>query len=164
MRTRRAFKLRTDCGEIVLGGSGATGISSERLVERGKLRRVASRMPPALMFKAVANSRNSFPSWSTPRTNTGIDKGRRWCFRRSDPDLLIQRFPCHLRAYQGPNTEIGAFHVENMDNNFGSSYLQQKNGSLQGEMAGHQSRKCGNLLRLARKLLAPIIDLTHVFS
>ena len=55
---------------MVLGGNGATGISSERLVERGKLRLVASKMPPALMLRAVANSRN-VTSQNYSLTNSG---------------------------------------------------------------------------------------------
>jgi hypothetical protein len=148
----------------VLGGNGATGISSERLVERGKLRLVASKMPPALMLRAVANSRKSFPSWSTPRTKMGIDKGRRWCFRRSDADLVIVRFPVRLGAHHVPNTKKPATQVEIYDKNFELSYLRINVKLVYNKISAHLISKCGNLLRLSRKLLAPIIDFILLFS
>jgi hypothetical protein len=83
IRTNLAFKLRTDWLENASAGRGATGISRERPADFGRLRRVASSIPPALILRAVANSRNSFPFSSTPLTKTGIESGSRWCFLRS---------------------------------------------------------------------------------
>jgi hypothetical protein len=62
---------------------GATGISSKTCAESGKERRTATSAPPAEMFKAVANSNNSFPSSSRLRTKMGIASGRRGHFRFS---------------------------------------------------------------------------------
>jgi hypothetical protein len=62
---------------------GALGISSVTCAESGKERRTATRAPPAETFRAVANSRNSFPFSSRLRTNTGIANGRRVHLRRS---------------------------------------------------------------------------------
>ncbi len=89
VRTRRALRVRMEWVREVVGGKGATGISSSKLADLGKLLRVASRIPPALIFSAVANSRKSRPSSSTPRTNTGIDNGRRGCLRRSRSDFAM---------------------------------------------------------------------------
>src|SRR5581483_4697839 len=96
-RTRRALRVRMECAKLEAGGRGATGISRARLADLGRLRRVARRMPPALIFKAVANSRKSRPSCSTPRTNTGMDRGRRGYLRRSGPvfAMTVPRFLAH---------------------------------------------------------------------
>ena len=67
-------------GEVA---AGALGISSKTCEESRKERRTAIRAPPAETFQAVANSRNSLPSWSRLRTNTGIASGRRAHLRRS---------------------------------------------------------------------------------
>ena len=62
MRTMRARKVRAAPGRPEVEASGALGISSEMLEEGVKERRTATSAPPALMFSAVENSRNSFPS------------------------------------------------------------------------------------------------------
>jgi len=82
-RNRRARKRRTALGSARVLGNGAEGISSAIVVNRGSSRRVASKAPPPLTFRAVANSRNSFPSESLPRTNTGIARGMRSFVLRS---------------------------------------------------------------------------------
>ena len=99
IRTNFALRLRTDWFEKASAGRGATGISNESPDDLGRLRRVASRIPPALMFNAVANSRNSFPVSSTPLTKTGMDSGNRWCFLRSAAFLaavdILPASPAH---------------------------------------------------------------------
>lgn len=99
-RTRRALRVRTECEKSVDWGMGATGISSDKVADFGKFRLVASKIPPALIFRAVANSRKSFPWSSVPRTNTGIDSGRRGCTLRSESVLAmtLQCFYGILRA------------------------------------------------------------------
>ncbi len=62
MRTMRARSVRADLGKPTVEAKGALGISSEMLADGFKERRTATRAPPALMFSAVENSRNSFPS------------------------------------------------------------------------------------------------------
>ena len=105
----RARKVRADRGKPTVEARGALGISREMLEEGFKERRTATRAPPALMFNAVENSRNSFPSWFFPRTKTGIAKGKRCHFRRSLPAFrpanrapFCQRFLGHT-APQVPN-------------------------------------------------------------
>jgi hypothetical protein len=63
--------------------TGALGISSWISATPGRFRRTATSMPPALTFKAVANSRNSFPFSSRLRTKTGMARGNLAHFRRS---------------------------------------------------------------------------------
>jgi hypothetical protein len=54
----------------------------------------------------------------------GIDKGRRWCFRRSDADLVIaRRLPMRLGAHHVPNTKKPAANLEIDDNDFELSHL-----------------------------------------
>ena len=72
------------------------------------VRRIATSIPPALTFKAVANSRNSLPLPSRLRTKTGIASGNRAHFRRSFPALapFMQTFPsqlapCHQEHLRG---------------------------------------------------------------
>jgi len=62
MRTMRARRVRADFGKPTVDASGALGISKEMLAEGFNERRTATSAPPALMFRAVENSRNSFPS------------------------------------------------------------------------------------------------------
>jgi hypothetical protein len=62
MRTIRARNVREDFGNPTVEASGALGISREMLAEGFSERRTATSAPPALMFSAVENSRNSFPS------------------------------------------------------------------------------------------------------
>lgn len=64
-------------------GNGAEGISRRMSGETGRLRRMASKAPTALMLSAVVNSRNSFPRASFPRTNMGTASGRRSQLRLS---------------------------------------------------------------------------------
>jgi hypothetical protein len=58
----RARKVREDFGNPTVEAKGALGISKETLAEGFNERRTATSAPPALMFSAVENSRNSFPS------------------------------------------------------------------------------------------------------
>lgn len=99
IRTNLALRLRTDWLENASAGRGATGISNERPADFGKLRRVARSIPPALILRAVANSRNSFPFSSTPLTKTGMDSGSRWCLLRSAAFLaavdIVPASPAH---------------------------------------------------------------------
>ena len=67
--------------------TGALGISSRICAIAGRARRIATSIPPALTFKAVANSRNSLPLPSRLRTKTGIASGNLAHFRRSLPAL-----------------------------------------------------------------------------
>src|SRR5271169_2610179 len=75
----------------------------------GSIRRIATSIPPALTFKAVANSRNSLPLLSRLRTKTGIARGNRAHLRRSFPALapFMQTFPSlsppPTGAHEGPN-------------------------------------------------------------
>ncbi len=82
-RTARARKVRAARGSPVAAARGALGISSTTCAALGKERRTATKAPPALTFKAVANSRNSLPFSSLLRTKTGIANGSRVHFRRS---------------------------------------------------------------------------------
>jgi hypothetical protein len=66
---------------------GALGISSKTCADSGKQRRTATNAPPAETFKAVANSKDSFPSSSRLRTKMGIASGRRGHFRFSASGL-----------------------------------------------------------------------------
>ena len=54
----------------------------------------------------------------------GIDKGRRWCLRRSDADLVIGRIPVRLGAHHMPNAKKPATRVDINDKNFELSYLR----------------------------------------
>src|SRR5207237_7141817 len=83
MRTDRVRTVREALGRPAAVARGALGISSETCAESGKERRTATSAPPAETFRAVANSRNSFPFSSRLRTNTGIANGRRVHLRRS---------------------------------------------------------------------------------
>jgi hypothetical protein len=88
---------------------GALGISSWSCAIAGKTRRIATNIPPALTFSAVANSRNSFPLLSRLRTKTGIANGSRVHFRRSvsRPAPFMQSSPLFAKqapeAHHGPN-------------------------------------------------------------
>jgi len=55
----------------------------------GKARRTATSIPPALTFRAVANSRNSFPWPSRLWTKTGMASGNLVHFRRSPTGLVM---------------------------------------------------------------------------
>ena len=65
--------------------SGALGISSETCAAGFRERCTAINAPPAEMFRALANSRNSLPAWSWLRTKTGMASGKRGHSRRSIP-------------------------------------------------------------------------------
>ncbi len=75
MWTTRACRRRTERGIWAESERGELGISRETPAESGRARDTASRTPPALRFRAVANSRNSLPLSSRARTNTGIARG-----------------------------------------------------------------------------------------
>jgi hypothetical protein len=89
---RRFLETR---GSKVIAPTGALGISNSTWVAPGSNLRTATSIPPALTFKAVANSRNSLPLSSWLRTKTGMAKGNLAHFRRSAPILgvLIQSSP-----------------------------------------------------------------------
>jgi hypothetical protein len=100
VRKALARKLRATFGSAAKAAKGALGISSETCVEDGRERRTARSMPPAEMFRAVANSRNSLscPTW--PLTKTGIANGKRDHLRRSvagelglthTPSVVVER-------------------------------------------------------------------------
>jgi len=80
--------LRESTAEDATEASGALGISSETVEESGGERRTAINAPPAEIFKAEANSRNSWPFSSWLRTKTGIAIGNRDHVRRSISDFL----------------------------------------------------------------------------
>ena len=92
-----------------MAAKGALGISRMTCAVGGKDRRTATRAPPALTFRAVANSRNSLPFSSRLRTNTGMARGNRVHLRRSVSGLRrIKRSPNNrfctgLLASIGPN-------------------------------------------------------------
>jgi hypothetical protein len=92
-----------------MAAKGALGISRMTCAVGGKDRRTATNAPPALTFRAVANSRNSLPFSSRLRTNTGIARGNRVHLRRSVSGLRrIKRSPNNrfctgLLASIGPN-------------------------------------------------------------
>ena len=79
----RARRVRAARGRRALGAKGALGISSVICVDGGSVRRTATRAPPAPMFSAVANSRNSLPFSLRLRTKTGMASGSRVHLRRS---------------------------------------------------------------------------------
>lgn len=93
-RVVRARKVRAALGRLAVAARGALGISSKTCAAFGNERRTATRAPPALMLRAVANSRNSFPLSSRLRTKTGIARGSRVHFRRSFSGLRrIKGYP-----------------------------------------------------------------------
>src|SRR5207253_5874186 len=61
---------------------------SETCADNARARLTATSIPPALILRAVANSRNSLPFSSRLRTKTGIAKGSRLHFRLSVSGLL----------------------------------------------------------------------------
>ena len=83
MRRALARRSREARGSSATADTGALGISSWMTASAGRTLRTATSMPPALTFRAVANSRDSLPSLSRLRTNTGMAKGRRDHLRRS---------------------------------------------------------------------------------
>ena len=103
-RVARARNVRAARGRLAVAASGALGISSKTCAAFGNERRTATRAPPALMLRAVANSRNSFPLSSRLRTKTGIARGSRVHFRRSFSGLRrIKGYPdtCDLHRLGG---------------------------------------------------------------
>ena len=91
--------MREALGSAAAVANGALGISSETCAESGKERRTATSAPPAETFRAVANSRNSFPFSSRLRTNTGIARGRRVQRRRSISGFLRFNPAPWIRTY-----------------------------------------------------------------
>ena len=90
-----AMLVNTDFQERKCAATGALGISSRIWATAGKTRRTATSMPPALTFRAVANSRNSFPFSSRLRTKTGMASGSLDHLRRSPAGrtAFMQTFP-----------------------------------------------------------------------
>jgi hypothetical protein len=83
MWTTRPRSWRAAAGRLGRLSKGVLGISRERLEARTRLRPTATKAPPELTFRAVANSRNSFPRSSWPRMKTGTANGNRSEARRS---------------------------------------------------------------------------------
>jgi hypothetical protein len=83
VRSALARSVREALGNKANAATGALGISSRIWAIAGRTRRIATNIPPALTFRAVANSRNSLPFPSGLRTNTGIANGNLAHFRRS---------------------------------------------------------------------------------
>jgi hypothetical protein len=83
VRSALARKVREALGNKATAATGALGISSRIWATAGRVRRIATNIPPALTFRAVANSRNSLPFPSRLRTKTGIASGNLAHFRRS---------------------------------------------------------------------------------
>jgi len=112
-RRARARNVRVALGRLAAAANGALGISSRTRAVRGRARRTATRAPPALMLRAVANSRKSLPFSSLLRTKTGIARGSRVHFLRSFSNLRraksmplkAENYPC-LMAHIGPNERI----------------------------------------------------------
>lgn len=75
-----------------------------------------------------------------------------------------RRVPVRLGAHHVPNTKKPVTNLEIGDKNFGLSYLRMKVKPVYNKIWGRIISKCGNLLRLSRKLLAPIIDFILLFS
>src|SRR4029077_2691547 len=88
MRNILARMLREARGSPANVARGALGISSETCADNARARLTATSIPPALILRAVANSRNSLPFSSRLRTKTGIAKGSRLHFRLSVSGLL----------------------------------------------------------------------------
>ena len=93
--TRTSFARKfCFCDASFDSGIGVHGISSMIREPGGRCRWIASKAPPTLMSRAVANSMNCLPFGSIPRTNTGIAKGSLSQRRRSLPLLVgFIRFP-----------------------------------------------------------------------
>jgi hypothetical protein len=70
--------------------------------------------------------------------------------------LIIARFPVRLGAHHVPNAKKPATSVEIDDNNCELSYLRINGWLVYNKISAHLISKCGNLLRLSRKLLAPM--------
>lgn len=69
-----------------------------------------------------------------------------------------------LGAHNVPNTKKAAANLEIDDNDFELSHLHTNVMIVYNKISGHLIGKCGNLLRLTRKLLAPKIDFILLFS
>src|SRR5439155_17049557 len=88
---------------------GEAGISSASRANRGKERPTATSAPPALTFKAVANSKISLPAWSRARMKMGTARGNRSQRRRSfsafwlDTRLPRRTTDVDVLAPTGPN-------------------------------------------------------------
>jgi hypothetical protein len=78
--------------------------------------------------------------------------------------LVIARFPMRLGAHHVPNTKKPAADLEIYDKDFELSHLHTNVMIVCNRISGHLISQCGNLLRLTRKLLAPKIDFTLLFS
>src|SRR5713101_1794706 len=83
MRSILARMLREARGSPANVARGALGISRETCADNARARLTATSIPPALILRAVANSRNSLPLSSRLRTKTGIARGSRLHFRLS---------------------------------------------------------------------------------
>ena len=77
-------------GNFAVAAKGALGISSRMRADDARERRTANSAPEALMFRAVANSRNSLPFSSRLRTKTGMASGSRGHCRRSVIEVVLR--------------------------------------------------------------------------
>jgi hypothetical protein len=123
---------------------GVLGISSETCEESRNERFTATSAPPAEIFQAVANSRNSLPESSRLRTNTGMASGRRSHFRRSALGFLrLKHFPHHgvgpVKAAPG-----GPKYRENTGHAFQACPSRQRPALRKDEPCQNHGRRCGN--------------------
>jgi hypothetical protein len=123
VRSVLAFKVRAARGNRAIAATGALGISNRICATAGRVRRIATSIPPALTFNEVANSRNSLPFPSRLRTKTGIANGNRAHFRRSLRDLapFMQTSPL-APLPETPNCTSGAISYQK------TQYLSVKTG------------------------------------
>lgn len=70
----------------------------------------------------------------------GIDKGRRWCFLRSDADLVIARLPVRLGAHHVPNAKKPEASPQIDDNVFKLSRLHKNGTVVYNKISGHLIR------------------------
>src|ERR1700680_1150688 len=142
--------LRESTVDAATDASGALGISSETVEESGGERRTAINAPPAEMFKADANSRNSWPLSSLLRTKTGIAIGKRDQVRRSVSDFLRFTGP----RGNGLNTFLAQVLGQTKPKN-GASGTKVCPGGILSVPASQRSGKCGfSILNIGEKLKA----------
>jgi hypothetical protein len=101
-RKTRARKARAAFGKEFITIKGALGISNETRVDDGIERRIASNIPPAETFRAVANSSSSLSALLPLLTKTGMAKGNRGQRLRSARGVLA----LNARSFYSFNSEI----------------------------------------------------------
>jgi len=138
VRRALARNVREARGSDANAATGALGISRRICAMAGSIRRIATSIPPALTFKAVANSRNSLPLPSRLRTKTGIASGNRAHLRRSFPAVapLMQTFPSLSppsdRSTSGAKSQANT--VRNRQRKPESRHLRPRNRQGNGSM------------------------------